>query len=825
LVTRTRLGLSISLAIAVASLICYAAFAQPWHSGTSNQNGDANTRASVAPQTPDCDPTPAPPPGNEEDPEFVKLRRQWQDQYFGLGDVSPADHAKALAWAHALPVSPLALSFIWQPLSPMWNDWGNGGCSYGCQKPFPPNSPCGSSARIEAIAVDPSNANGDIVYLGTEGGVSKSTDGGVHWSYVTNSGIPSQSIRSLAIDSVAPNIIYAGTGVTSLGNTRGVGIYRSTNSGATWTTDLGVSQFGGKSVGKIAIDPATAGSATSTTLYASVTDNGSHTIWKSINSGTTWSPLPIRGPTANAGGFYDIIVVSGPSSTIYATAPDGLFKSTNGGFSWSSSLHALPNPSAATGLAYVQSKLYLAYQVGSCSLQDPCHTSVATSTNGGSTWTESNPSNGGIYCFGVDPVHPSRIFIGAGGDLRYSTDSGTTWFSAPPGCNPPLNACVHVDVHSIAFCAGNSERSYLGTDGGIYRTDNGGTGDPIAWWSKNENFVGALMYGISISSDGHMVQGNQDNGTQLGWNGRNPPWHHIYGGDGWKPKIDQTNSGRLYYVYYDGSITRVVLTGGNYVYTNVTPSEAITNGETSWFFPAMFAALGDWNRVTVGFRNVYRSTNSGNNWTRIGGGHPGGIDPTLVINILYEAPSNTDVIYAIAAAAPINNGKKVYVTSNASQGNSASWTNRTSNLPSGDWIRAVTVHPIDQQTAYVAGTFGVYKTTNMGVSWTQRSPVGSYDVAIDPVSPEHIFVATDSGVYLSTDGGTNWESSIGIPFGMHVTSLSFNATSRKLAASTYGRGAYVADLLGSSDSSGTSTPPKSAAGVVLHAKSRASSSR
>jgi hypothetical protein len=212
----------------------------------------------------------------------------------------------------------------------------------------------------------------------------------------------------------------------------------------------------------------------------------------------------------------------------------------------------------------------------------------------------------------------------------------------------------------------------------------------------------------------------------------------------------------------------------------------------------MFAAPSNWNRLIMEFQNVYRSVDSGTNWSRIGGGHPGGIDPSLVINALYEAPSNSDIIYAIAAGAPINNGKNVSVTSNASQGNGASWINQTSNLPSGDWMGAVTVHPTDQNTAYVAGYFGVHKTTDTGVSWTQRFPVGSFDVAIDPVSPEHIFLATDSGVYLCTDGETNWGSTIGIPFGMHVTSLSLNATSRKLAASTYCRGAYVADLLGSS---------------------------
>jgi len=98
-----------------------------------------------------------------------------------------------------------------------------GGLGGNCTIPYsdPDHSYCGASARIDAIAVDPTNA--DIVYVGSEGGLSKSTDGGRHWTYLSD-GFASQSVRSIAIDPVARNIIYVGTGM----NERfGVGIYRS----------------------------------------------------------------------------------------------------------------------------------------------------------------------------------------------------------------------------------------------------------------------------------------------------------------------------------------------------------------------------------------------------------------------------------------------------------------------------------------------------------------------------------------------------------------------------------------------------------------------
>jgi photosystem II stability/assembly factor-like uncharacterized protein len=109
-------------------------------------------------------------------------------------------------------------------------------------------------------------------------------------------------------------------------------------------------------------------------------------------------------------------------------------------------------------------------------------------------------------------------------------------------------------------------------------------------------------------------------------------------------------------------------------------------------------------------------------------------------------------------------------------------------------IHAVSVHPTDPGTAYLACNSGIYKTTDMGTTWVPEGvpDVIYQDVAIDPANPEHIFVASNAGVFASTDGGLTWGNmSDGIPTGMVVTALSFNAASRQLAASTYGRGVYM----------------------------------
>ena len=172
-------------------------------------------------------------------------------------------------------------------------------------------------------------------------------------------------------------------------------------------------------------------------------------------------------------------------------------------------------------------------------------------------------------------------------------------------------------------------------------------------------------------------------------------------------------------------------------------------------------------------------------WTTIGG--PLAEHGGNYITAATEAPSNPDVIYAV------RNENAVFVTSNAGEGDGATWiqVTQTGNLHG---IHAVSVHPTDPRTAYLACNSGVYKTTDMGTTWVQEGvhDLIYRDVAIDPANPEHIFAASNAGVFASTDGGLTWGNlSDGIPTGMVVTALSFNAASRQLAASTYGRGVYM----------------------------------
>jgi photosystem II stability/assembly factor-like uncharacterized protein len=152
-----------------------------------------------------------------------------------------------------------------------------------------------------------------------------------------------------------------------------------------------------------------------------------------------------------------------------------------------------------------------------------------------------------------------------------------------------------------------------------------------------------------------------------------------------------------------------------------------------------------------------------------------------------EAPNNFNVIYAVTSS------DAVFVTQNANGGPGAIWNEVTPRGQTGV-IHSVKVDPTNFQTAYLACDSGVFKTTDMGMGWTRSGIQNSiyHDVAIDPTNPQYVFAASNAGVFASTDGGASWGNmSQGIPAGMAVSSLSFNAASRELAASTYGRGVYL----------------------------------
>ena len=766
---RIRYVAAISLMLIAVLLTRYTAVANARRAGAQ----EATSAADVSPAE------------SDNDAEYLEKRSEFLERFFGTGPegVSPGAYESALAAARALPPSQLL-----QGRRLMSPETLQAATAWSSPIPPPIQQSYGgdASARVQALAVDPINPN--VVYTGSFGGLAKTTDAGVTWRYLSDAW-GSQSVSTIAIDPNAHGFVYVGTGSDGYGP-YGLGLYRSFDGGATWIGPLGSNEFKGTYLRAIAVDPRTSGSQTRTIVYAANGLSGNSGLWRSVDSGVNWT----RVRQAGHNGIHDLAI--DPStfpSTVYITEDGGTFKSTNLGASWTF-IHGILAGSR-NRLRAVNSTLYL------LGPGDPDH-NLYKSMDRGATWVQiptrcpagahscANVNSIGIGVFDVDPFNPG-VILGGNMALYRSDNEGITWTEVEPwwGIN------IHTDQRVIAFSRTAPGIAYDGNDGGVVKSTNDGR----QWTNLNQNFPGALMYSVALSADGSMIAGTQDNGTV--YSNLGTPWYAFRDGDSNHDLIDPIGSTWAYKVSYGrNSFSRFNRNIKPYHFDNISPAQFSSDGGCN-FFPTFSMNASLPTHVIAACQQVVRTVNAPTvttaSWTTIG---PSLADPNRpptaygnYVTAAYQAPSNTNVIYAVRG------WDTVFVTANADQGNGAIWTQVTQpNQPGG--ISAITVDPTNYQTAYLACNSGVYKTTDLGTTWTQQipQPIQSliyHDVAIDPANAQHIFAASNAGVFVSTDGGTTWDNiSNGIPVGMAVTALSFNAISRHLAASTFGRGVYILNL-------------------------------
>jgi photosystem II stability/assembly factor-like uncharacterized protein len=304
---------------------------------------------------------------------------------------------------------------------------------------------------VFAMAVDPQNAG--TIYAGTGTGAFKSTDAGASWSALnvdlpscagTNIDQPTCSFSAIALDPRNPGVLYAGA---QGGGTKGGGVFKSTDGGASWAR-FPVPKGGG--VHGLTLDP-----QNPAILYA-----WNHSaLMKSTDAAANWAEITgwrIGDP------FVSIWCVDLPgslamdprnTSTLYvATCPagGGVFKSTDGGVS----AHPLSFGPCCGSLA-----VDLSGTVYGISWFD----GVRKSTDGGTNWVAANsglPGMGAVHVLAIDPQNPGIVYAGSSGSGVFkSTDGGANWSAVNSGLTT-------LDVQTLAVDPHNTNTVYAGTNGG-----------------------------------------------------------------------------------------------------------------------------------------------------------------------------------------------------------------------------------------------------------------------------------------------------------------------------------------------------------------------
>jgi hypothetical protein len=207
------------------------------------------------------------------------------------------------------------------------------------------------SGRASDIATDPANAN--IFYVSTYGGgVWETTNGGASYTDVTLSQ-PALNIGAIAVAPSDASVIYAGTGNGDQDSASyyGQGILVSDNAGATWQL-MGATQFARQTVAKIAVDPTNPlivyaavndGEVDAVTATTGTADSGGAAtqpagVYKSIDGGKTWTDTTAAISTDDQ--FYDVEINPQNDLNVYTTfqsdtnGQSGIYDSTDGGLTY-----------------------------------------------------------------------------------------------------------------------------------------------------------------------------------------------------------------------------------------------------------------------------------------------------------------------------------------------------------------------------------------------------------------------------------------------------------------------------------------------------------
>jgi photosystem II stability/assembly factor-like uncharacterized protein len=315
---------------------------------------------------------------------------------------------------------------------------------------------------VYALAIDPTNSA--VIYASNRSGIFQSTNAGVDWS-VANDGFTACSVGAAALDPLSSATLYAGAD--------GLGVFKSGDGGAHWSLSNFIAG-GSFDVQALVVDP-----ADPATVFAG-TDDG---VFKSTDAGASWTtadaglPMPHEGPfVADGPKIRSLAIDPGHPATLYAGTVD-LFKTTDGGASWTSILQG-PISMLAIDPA-TTSTLYAGTPTAD----------LLKSTDGGATWAASDaglqPSGlfAPVVALAFDPANTSTLYASNGFGVFKSADAGATWVAS--SCGLPI-----LSFESMAVDPSHPGTVYVGGTG-VFKTVDGG-----AHW----NAVGSGLSGVPVRS-------------------------------------------------------------------------------------------------------------------------------------------------------------------------------------------------------------------------------------------------------------------------------------------------------------------------------------
>jgi photosystem II stability/assembly factor-like uncharacterized protein len=735
-----------------------------------------------------------------------KVRKRggpWSRQYrkFIL-DAAARERAK---WGARIPANPTPASVpepeavvaasgnTWVSLGPTKADYASNGSS---------TLNATDTGRVRSFVTHPSDPN--VLYVAfSGGGVWKTTDGGTSWQSLTES-LGSLSMGWLAADPNDVSTLYLGLGDPFDGT--GIGLVKSIDGGQTWSAPvfLGDSQV----TTQVMVAPS------NSQIVLATTDTG---LYRSVDGGASFTnvALPTGRPglvpyawsIAWTGGNGFALAAEADPFAAAGTTDGQIFTSSDNGASWTRSAGVV----AATGVgritvAAAPSNRSVLYAVASHFGGDLAD--FFKSTDGGANWTalgatklrvrytnKNQTARRPAQLFNtqgwydqfvvVSPTNPNVVDFGGALHNARTTDGGATWKMTTEWLGRYGLPYVHADSHAAAYdAAGNL---YLGTDGGIFKSTDGGA---TFTDTLNVGIVTHLIYnlGSSKANASAVIGGMQDNGTRIR-SGATSTFNQTIGGDGFGCDVNPADARKMLGSVYNTRIQRS--TDGGLTFRSACRGIPECGTSAAPFLTKIVSWEGDVQGdvvYTAANEIVYKTTNYARKWAPLGTtGLPA---PPYFIRNLGVSKSNPQV------AGVVMNGGRVFLTNNGG----TSWTAPAALPNNGLSLSYISFDTGDPNVVYVASVAPVsaathlWKSTNFGASWTaidggdfpRGVPVNS--IRNDPSNPSVLYAGTHLGVYRSADGGASWERfGSGMPL-VEVTDVYVSADSTLVRAATFGRG-------------------------------------
>ena len=679
--------------------------------------------------------------------------------------------------------------------------------------------PAAMSGRIAAI--DAVEGERLTIFVGAAGGgVWKSVNAGTTFKPVFDKHC--QSIGAIAIDPGDPQTVWVGTGESWTRNSVSVGdgLYKSTDGGDEWVR-AGLEKT--ERIARIAIDP-----QRPDTVYVAATGqlwsaNQERGLYRTRDGGKTWERVLFVNQDT---GCADVAVDPKNPSVVYAAMwqyrrkpwsfssggpGGGLYKSSDGGATWKKLSRGLPEGNLGRiGIAVAPSDPKIVYAA-----VEAKRSGIFRSDDGGESWAETNTGvNVTIRPFYfqhlvVDPANANRVYK-CGISFMTSDDGGRTF--------SPIGGGVHSDFHAIWINPRDNDRILVGTDGGVYASEDRGNN-----WRMFGSLPVSQFYHVSVDMElpYNVYGGLQDNGSWTGPSRKpggiaNRHWRVLGGGDGFWAFVDPHDADITYVEYQEGNILRVRKSTGETKEIKPFRKSDEPDYRWNWNSPVHMSPTKP-GTMYFGSQFLFRSRDRGEKWERISPdlttndpaklkqAESGGLsvdnssaENHCTVYAISESPKNADLVWVGTDDGNLqltrDAGKSWSLVSKGLQG-----------IPAGATVSCVRPSPHDEGTAFVtydAHGLGdmkpyVLRTADFGKTWTRIDTPElrgyAHTVLQDAKSPELLFVGTEIGLFVSLDGGRQWaQFKANLP-DVAVRDMVIHPREDDLVLATHGRGIYIVD--------------------------------